>query len=165
MNRFNEEAAVSVIFSGRGVLSVFLTGLCVASSTMSVIPPSYASEEGEQVVCGADSAQAGIYTPRADRAHPSKGDASGHGWWESSNAECGMEKRWVKNHLWAKWGGIWWKVGDSGWEKHGGNGGPASDQQFMFHAKATPRRPGPIRLRCGWGPTLLVIRSSPNGLR
>ncbi len=114
---------MSVIFSGRGVLSVFLTGLCVASSTMIAITPSYASEEEEQVVCDADSAQAGIYTPRADRAHPSKGDASGHGWWESSNAECGMQKRWVKNHLWAKWGGIWWKVGDSGWEKHWANGG------------------------------------------
>ena len=90
---------------------------------MIAITPSYASEEEEQVVCGADSAQAGIYTPRADDAHPSKGDASGHGWWESSNAECRMQKRWVKNHLWAKWGGIWWKVGDSGWEKHWANGG------------------------------------------
>ena len=117
---------MSSVLSRRGVLSVCLTTLCVASSTMIAVTPSYASEEEEQVVCDDDSAQAGIYTPRADWAHPSGGDTSGHGWWVSSNAECGMQKRWVKNHLWAKWGGIWWKVGDSGWEKHWGNKGRAN---------------------------------------
>lgn len=106
---------------------------------MIAITPSYASEEEEQVVCSADSALVGIYTPRADWAHISKGDASGHGWWTSSNAECGMQKRWVKNHLWVKWGEIWWKVGDSGWQKHWVNGGAGKRSAIHVPCKSNAK--------------------------